>query len=239
MKYINKRLGFLQAALLVWASSSNASVAVFPVTSTAAFGDYQPQPSSSNISYSVGKNVFADQAEFAWGGRAIKSKLAFDGLAFDADATPFELGSLRYDNATFLSELAISSVKLDIKLSFSGIGEKIISYDIGIDDTPNSGPGCTVNGCPDIITITPSFNDGKLLLTTAGNTQYIFEFLGFDTAGTQNSRKFETSEGANSTAQLFGRITTSAVPVPGAIWSFLSGSMLLAGVAAQRRREKI
>ncbi|AMK76652.1 MULTISPECIES: choice-of-anchor K domain-containing protein [Methylomonas] len=238
MKQTFKGLGLLQAALLIWASSTQASTVAFSGTGTAAFGDYvQPPLNTSNVFYSSGKNVFADQTDFTWGGRSIKSKLAFDGLSFDTSSpAPFELGSLRYDNATFPTNLAISSVRLDIKLSFTAIGEKTISYDIGINDTPNSG--CNVNGCPDIIAINPSSNDGKLLLTTIGNTQYIFEFLGFNAEGTQNSRNFETAEGGNSTAQLYGRITTSAVPVPAAVWSFLSGAMLLGGLTLRRQRQK-
>lgn len=221
-------------ALMLCGSIAHAEPVPFTSATTAAFGDFLPEVTISNTSYSPGKNVFADQSDFAWGGRSIKSKLAFDGLTLNPESTPFALGSLTYDNASILAAQAVSSVAFNLKISIANLGDRVFFYNINIDETTNT-VGCNASDCADIVSINPVTEQDRLFSTLIGNTRYSFEFLGFDSLGNQNSFQFITAENNRSSAQLFGRLTATTIPLPGAMWTFMAGLLVLGRLAGQRR----
>ncbi len=234
MQTFFKPVYLFSMALMLCGSIAHAELVPLTATSTGAFGDFLPEATSATISYSAGKNVFADQSDFAWGGRSTKSKLTFDGLTLNPVSTTFALGSLTYDNASILATQSVSSVAFDLKISIANLGERVFSYNINIDETTNTA-GCNVSDCADIVSINPVTEQDRLFSTLIGNTRYSFEFLGFDSLGNQNSFQFITAENNHSSAQLFGRLTATTIPLPGAVWTFMAGFLVLGKLAGQRR----
>jgi hypothetical protein len=102
-------------------------------TSTGTFLDPIPLCPPATCS-GIGTN------SFSWGSGS-PSSLSFAGSSFaPAPGETFKLGTLTFNNGETVSGTSVSSVGLDIALSFNDVPEKNFTYHerLSINNTPNS-----------------------------------------------------------------------------------------------------
>ena len=156
-----------------------------------------------------------------WGGDfTAHSSLEYLGVEafFTETKQPFIVGTLIYNNRK--TEEVLSEVNLNIDLSFTqpaGTDNFVFNYDLSIVETDNSLPDSA-----DRVSLIPAegFNPSFLI----GGTEFYFELLGFK----KDDNFFEQQENSKSPVNLYAKI--SAVPVPSAVWLFitaLSGFFLM------------
>ena len=153
------------------------------------------------------------------GGRSSLAIVGKNGFAMNNNQ-PFEIAELTYNNtdiktATSFSS-SFSSVNLDMILNYadsSSFGIYNFSADIEIIETSNGNIDSddTVSVLLDS-DVSPVFS--------INGTDYIFEFLGFSNGNGGFDHSFIQAEGSSSSTSLYAKVT--AVPVPAALWLFMT-----------------
>ncbi len=210
-------------------TSFTVNAALFQGTSSGAF--VNPTGPSGMVTTGVGTNVFT------WGSPPTasdhSSSLGYSGTPFDVnenDALVF--GSLDYSNGTIALGSEVNTIDLDVTLSFtapSGMTENFI-FNLGLINTPNTSDP---NSSADIVNFD---NTVPSNFFSFGGTDFTLEFLGFGIlsgAGFTVENSFRVLENESATVDLVGRITSSPVPLPAAVWLFASG---LAGFLGLRKK---
>jgi len=163
-----------------------------------------------------------------------QSSLSYEGAAFDGvkENTEFKIGTLIYDNtviydttsfAEYVSDNRLGN-SFEVRLDFSApskSGGFVFNYDLSVIETDNSLPDSA-----DRVSLIPAegFNPSFLI----GGTEFYFELLGFKKDEKVYDNFFVQQENSKSPVNLYAKI--SAVPVPSAVWLFitaLSGFFLM------------
>ncbi|NLZ07115.1 MAG: hypothetical protein GXY19_18250 [Phycisphaerae bacterium] len=156
------------------------------------------------------------QDQIRWGARTgTQSGLGFTGAASPMTVVtgdPFAIGQLAHFNNPIGAYTSITSVDLTITLSLAGIGDEGFTFELGIEETPNS-PGPPRSN--DIISFPNSYS---LHSFDMDGTPYTLQLLGFGSSASNILRTFSSPEGGTQTTLLWGQITEpQVVPVPGAL----------------------
>lgn len=156
------------------------------------------------------------------------SSLTFQGKdSFSGDVGDnVTIGKMKFENGTIYAGSEASSVDFALTLDFTTPFSEVTTfiYNFALENTINP-------------------NGDSVLLLNAGNPlkfytyegqDYFFSLLGFQLGNTLTTEMF-AKELKQQTLKLVGVFTTSEVPLPAAVWLFLSGLM---GFMAIRRRAK-
>lgn len=120
---------------------------------------------------------------------------------------PFVIGQLIHYNRVIGLNSASTSVDLSIQTT---IDSKISNFKFTflIDET-NNAPGPPASD--DIITFPDSFSSGKI------DNEYTLNLLGFGDSPTSLDSSFRSPEGNDNNTLLWGELTHTPIPAPGAI----------------------
>jgi hypothetical protein len=154
------------------------------------------------------------------------SQFRFDGVASDAHETDFSvltgsafsLGEFTYTNLPTHRSSGVKGVDFRINVKFSDIGWSSFDYSLNIDNTPNDGTNeadyVSLSGAPDNVYFE---HNGQ---------SYLFEVLGFSR---NDGATFEdytfADENSSTSAGIYARV--QVVPIPAAVWLFVSGGIVL------------
>jgi hypothetical protein len=176
--------------------------------------------------------------------------VAAGGVSVDVppNSSPFALGTFTHINQPIFAgtgSLQSATLALDAAIEIAGIMQGVLTFNFDFlhNETPNSadpcadggalGVGVNDNGCADIVTVTASSLSETFIVD---GLRYTLSVLGFSQdGGATISNSFTTRESALNPASLYGSVSVSEVPIPGALPLLLSG---MAGFAAMKRRRK-
>lgn len=178
---------------------------------------------------------------FSWGTgyTTPPSRLTFTGssvISTEFD-TLFSFGTLSYFNGAIYTGTVADQVSLSVNLSLtapSGLSQDF-TYDLSLINTLNSG-GPVANA--DFVVFPTVFPSSSFSI---GGTDYTLAFAGFGEIGSGGFSlvdQFHVYEGSTASAQLFGKITEQAAPVPEPSTILLLGSGLLGLGLYGRKRKK-
>lgn len=159
------------------------------------------------------------------------SSLEYVDGGFSTDnSSPFKIGTLTYNNTHIVNNAnAISDANFRIQLVFtepSSVAPIDLDFDLTIENTENTG-GFDID---DKVELVPGFTLDPVI-TTINGVEYSFDFLGFSDDGINFDLFFTQPENSNSAIDLYANIT--AVPIPPAIWLFITA---ITGVFMSGRR---
>jgi hypothetical protein len=229
--------GLLTLALTVGASLVAGSAQAFTFFSVGSWTN----PVGGGVS-TVSTSSVGSENQIRWGIPidTQPSGLGYTGNAGNANfGDTILLGSLRHFNNAIAGGSGISSVDLNLNLSFGlPIPSQNFSFQLAINETPNSGAAAD---CP-FFSTTPCSDQISWTNTTSTNTfsvdgvDYTLQLLGFSTSpGSAPLNQFISQEGGTAQTALYGRVVRSeAVPEP----TTLAGLGLAAGGLAALRRRK-
>ena len=196
-------------------------------------GDWSNPVGGTSIIYqSVGVaygNGTQDQIRWGTTTGEGQSGLGFTGIANNStvpeDGTPFAIGQLVHFNRPIGSGTAGSAVDLTVDLDFAGGGTESFTFQLGINETPNS-PGPPASD--DHIYFPSSYTSSTFYI---GGDPYTLEILGFGPNAGSILDEFTSPEGTDNATLLWGQI--NLVPVPGAV---LLGMLGLGAAGLKLRR---
>jgi hypothetical protein len=153
-----------------------------------------------------------------WGGSSSpKSSIGISTGDFSAnDSQPFKIAAFTYTNNE-IREVFTSDVGLTIQLNFTDpafTDSFVFDYDLLIDETSNNA-----NNSDDTVVLRASGEAGPLLANING-IDFTIKVLGFKNSSDEFDNFFIQPENSNSDADLYAEVT--AVPVPSAVWLFIS-----------------
>ncbi|VAW60323.1 hypothetical protein MNBD_GAMMA11-2571, partial [hydrothermal vent metagenome] len=193
--------------------SFSANSALFQGTGSASFNN--PAGPAGFISTGSGTS------QFTWGNANLgtpPSSLDYTGKQFDIDENDaFVFGTIDYFNGSIGDSTGATSVDLNVGLNFTSPltnGEKF-EFNLGLINTPNTA---NANDSADIVNFD---NTVPSNFFSSNGTDFTLEFLGFGTltgSGFTIEDSFRVLESGSATVDLVGRITSTPVPVPGALW---------------------
>lgn len=229
MKVLNVSL----ITLLSLISVAKVSTAAMFVGSTSA-EFLTPSPTGGGIVFGgVGTNVFTTGSPLPGASTNIYQ---VDGLLFDTEAnTQFAVANLTYTNGITITGSTVSSVPLDLTLTFtqpSGL-EETFEFTFDFNFTPNT------TGDP--VLDADELNIANVFSTTNFNidgTIFTLRLLGFSSDGGNTiGSTFILPEDATTQSSLFATITES-VPVPEP--SSILGTLVVGGAMTfmKRKRDK-
>ncbi len=233
----NRLRGLLTLGLTVGASLVAASAQAFTFSSVGSWAN----PVGGGVS-TVSTPSVGNENQIRWGTptETQQSGLGYTGNAGNVDfGDTILLGSLRHFNNAIAGGTGISSVDLNLNLSFGlPIPPQNFSFQLAINETPNAGAAAD---CP-FFSTTPCSDQISWTDTTSTNTfsvdgvSYTLQLLGFSTSpGSAPLNEFISQEGGTTQTALYGRVVRSeAVPEP----TTLAGLGLAAGGLAALRRRK-
>ncbi|WP_120500694.1 choice-of-anchor K domain-containing protein [Roseovarius sp. EL26] len=180
-------------------------------------------------------------SDVTWGnpvGTTFSNRWRFDGVGADGGAgwstdndDLFALGSFSYRNGS-VNGHTFTGADLSVELTFTNPFNDVETFAFGFDviNTPNTGGG---NCCADTASITSGLSSTTFMYL---GEEYTLELFGFSQdGGTTVTSTFDSPEGSNARATLYGRIIQPAtIPLPAAGWMLLAG---LGGLAAMRRKK--
>jgi len=150
-----------------------------------------------------------------------KSSLTYENIGgFSTnDNEPFKISTLTYKNTeiTSLSSYALNvgDKSLDIGMEFTSpsIANYIFNYDLQIVETNNSAVDSD-----DRVRLIPANNFNPSFIISGQS--FSFELLGFSNGSGGFDTSFIQPEGSSASADIYAKIT--AVPVPSALWLFMT-----------------
>jgi hypothetical protein len=153
-----------------------------------------------------------------WGGIfSPKSSIGISSSNFSVnDSQPFKVASLTYTNNE-ISEIFANGVGLTIQMSFTDptfTDSFVFGYDLFIDEISNNA-----NNSDDTVVLSASGEAGSLLANING-IDFTIKILGFKNSSDEFDNFFIQPENSNAAVDLYAEIT--AVPVPSAVWLFIS-----------------
>ncbi len=160
-----------------------------------------------------------DTALLQWGlGFDGPSSLLYEGVGeFSADVgVPFKVATLTYNNTEITPESDFSKTFSDMTLHSTVItesGASILDAGLTIIETDNNS-----NIPSDTISLL--FSDEDASFFSFNGEDFTFKLLGFENSSGDFDKFFIQPENSNSPIGLYAEIT--AVPVPSAIWLFLT-----------------
>lgn len=176
---------------------------------------------------------------FSWGVNRHSpygSRFSFDGAssdAYEADfsispGSAFSLGNFTYTNLPTYRSSGVKGVDFRVNINLSGVGWSSFDYSLSIDNTPN-------NGVNDADHVGLKNRSDNVFFDYAGQS-YMMEVLGFSRDGGLTFENYASvEERSSTTAEIYARV--QVVPIPAAIWLFVSGSIALLSIA--RRSVKL
>ena len=226
-----KKLKICIVACLLLFSLNSAQA---DLTLNSVDGDWSNPVGATDPQYYDGETVAygnLSQDQIRWGTPTTsgQSGLGFTGIANSStvpeDGTPFAIGQLVHFNNPIGSGTAGSAVDLTVELDFSGGGTESFTFQLGIDETPNS-PGPPESD--DHIYFPSSYTSSTFFI---GGDPYTLEILGFGDTSSTILDEFTSPEGGSNATLLWGEI--NLVPVPGAV---LLGMLGLGAAGLKLRR---
>jgi hypothetical protein len=220
-----KKLVALTLAVSLWAMVGSASAAL---TLNSVMGEFENAVGGSSVIYPPG--------EVRWGvpvpPNDQQSGLGFapaPGGSIEVD-TPFLVGELMHFNYVVAYGSAATAVDLGIDLDIDGASPnpQEFLFTFLIDETLND-PGPV----DDVITFSAP-SDPQTFEVEGVN--YTLELLGFGPSADSLLDEFISPEGGTNSAMLWGQITESPIPAPGAV---LLGGLGTALVGWMRRRRTL
>ena len=160
-----------------------------------------------------------DTALLQWGlGFDGPSSLLYEGVGeFSADVgVPFKVATLTYNNTEITPESDFSKTFSDMTLHSTVItetGASILDAGLTIIETDNNS-----NISSDTVSLL--FSDEDASFFSFNGEDFTFKLLGFENSSGDFDKFFIQPENSNSPIGLYAEIT--AVPVPSAIWLFLT-----------------
>jgi len=153
-----------------------------------------------------------------WGGSfSPKSSIEISTDSFSAnDSQPFKIAALTYTNNE-IREVFTSDVGLTIQLNFTDpalTDSFVFDYDLLIDETSNNA-----NNSDDTVVLI-AFGEADPLLANINGIDFTIKILGFKNSSDEFDNFFIQPENSNSVADLYAEVT--AVPVPSAVWLFIT-----------------
>lgn len=223
-----KKLGNLLATVLL--GSVLPVQAQFVGASSGVFQNPAGPPGMVTLGENTSTILFGDGNGFGTG----PSSLSFAGTGFSTPAeASFSLGSLTYFNGTTVAGTEMTSVNLNVQLSFtspSGLTENFV-YPLTITMTPNTG---TAEQNADFVTLPPFSST----VFTTGGTAYTLAvgFGSFTGGGFLSGNEFHVYEGSTAVAPVIGTITEniSGVPDAGSTLALLSGALTILGIVRRK-----
>ena len=229
--------GLLTAALTVGASLIAASAQAFTFSSVGSWANPVGGAASD-----VGISTVGNENQIRWGSPidSERSGLGYTGNSGNVNfGDTILLGSLRHFNNAIAGGTGISSVDLNLNLSFGlPIPSQNFSFKLAIDETSNFGnaadcPFSSTVPCSDKISWTDTTSTNTF---SVGGVDYTLQLLGFSSSpGSAPINEFISQEGGTNQTSLYGKVVRSeAVPEP----TTMAGLALAgAGLAAMRRRK--
>lgn len=176
---------------------------------------------------------------FSWGASRHSpygSQFSFDGASSDAHETDFSvssgsafsLGQFTYTNLPTRRSSSVEGIDFRVNINLSGVGWSSFDYSLSIDNTPN-------NGGNDADHVGLKNRPDDVFFDYAGQS-YMLEVLGFSRDSGLTFEDYATvAERSSTTAEIYARV--QVVPVPAAVWLFVSGGIAL--VSITRRSTKV
>jgi len=207
-----------------------------------AYGEFSHPIAGYNDLFSINNRDLGHSSSsssvFNWGSARHTphgSQFRFDGTASDAHetdfsvrtGTAFSLGEFTYTNLPTYRSKNVKGVDFRINVNLTDIGWSSFDYSLNIENTPNGGPNEA-----DYVSLSGAPND--VFFEHAGQS-YSLEVLGFTR---NNGATFESYTFANensfTSAEVYARV--QVVPVPAAVWLFVSGGLVLISFTKSKRK---
>ena len=211
---------------LVFGSTSFVAAVAIPINS--ATGEWQ------NVV--GGQNVVISGNTASWGAASVlRSSYVFDPrptpFFASSNGIPFSVGSFTHNNFVIPSGTGIKSIDLLLNLGIDVLPVFPATFKFEHEETANQCVGLDCSN--DLITIVnPVVNKDFSYL---GN-DYFFNLLGFSqNNGVDIKTHFSTVEGQENIADLYGTITSTAVPEPLTVL-LLGLGLIGVGVAGVRKK---
>lgn len=185
----------------------------------------QSNPTAAELRWGEPSNAEDAQSGYDFLSAAPPSFDAFDGLIFS-------IGTFTHLNNTIVLNTAIDSAQLDVNIAIDGYGNTGPYQFLFTHDETNNDCTPLPDCANDIVTIS-SLNPSDTFVV--GDQVFLLTILGFSVDGGNTITDiFSSPEGGFNSAQLYAMFV-SQVPLPAALWLFLTG---LAGLAGFRLRER-
>jgi len=208
-----------------------------------AYGEFSNPVTGRNDQYFINNSDLgyssSSSSVFNWGvakGPRHGSQFRFDGAASDAHekdfsiltGNAFSLGEFTYINLPTYRSKNVKGVDFRINVNLTDIGWSSFDYSLNIDNTPNDG-----GNAADYVSILGGTNN--MLFDHAGKS-YLFEVLGFsrDEGLTFEDYTF-AKENSFTSAEIYAQVRV--VPIPAAVWLFVSGGIVLISFTKGMRKK--
>lgn len=146
----------------------------------------------------------------------------------------FNIGTLTHHNWPIWTNTEATEVFLTIDLFFSAppelMGTKSFNFTFDVDETPNTTGDNNLDA--DIISFPSYFASERFVVE---NVSYTLQLLGFGNSADSLISEFSSPENGNNQTQLWGKITTNAVPEPSTMLLFGLGLLSMGAIGRKTK----